>query len=102
MLMSPLPPFDVSAPVICREVVWPAMLMVLPNGMMEIETSASTTDKNGARIKRDLCTCGGVRSSFRMNLMPSASGCKSPNGPTRVGPHRFCMRPTTLRSSHTV
>ena len=34
--------------------------------------------------------------------MPSASGCSRPNGPTREGPQRFCMRPSTLRSSSTV
>ena len=31
--------------------------------------------------------------------MPSASDCSVPQGPTRFGPMRFCMRPTTLRSN---
>src|SRR4030081_1284343 len=34
--------------------------------------------------------------------MPSAAGCSNPNGPTRVGPQRFCMCPTTFRSNQTV
>jgi hypothetical protein len=34
--------------------------------------------------------------------MPSAMGCSNPNGPTREGPQRFCMWPTTFRSNHTV
>src|SRR6266446_5884946 len=37
-----------------------------------------------------------------MNLTPSASGCKSPKGPTRVGPQRFWIRADTLRSSQTL
>ena len=37
-----------------------------------------------------------------MNFSPSASGCSSPNGPTRCGPQRFCMWPTSLRSSQVV
>src|SRR5579864_5453701 len=70
--------------------------------MTEIEVSAKTTAISGAAMYSGLYTCGGVRSSFRRNLMPSAAGCNSPNGPTRLGPQRFCMWPTTLRSSHTV
>ena len=41
-------------------------------------------------------------SSLKINFKPSASGCQMPNGPTRDGPHRFCMWPTTLRSSSVV
>ena len=33
--------------------------------------------------------------------MPSATTCRSPNGPTRVGPTRPCIRPNCLRSSQT-
>src|SRR5215467_3663435 len=51
---------------------------------------------------RGLYTYGGVRSSLRMNFSPSANGCSNPNGPTRVGPHRFWMCAETLRSSQTL
>src|SRR4051812_43266973 len=37
-----------------------------------------------------------------MNLIPSASGCSRPNGPTLVGPQRFWIRADTFRSSHTL
>ena len=37
-------------------------------------------------------------SSLKASLTPSASDCRAPHGPTRFGPMRFCMRPTTLRS----
>ena len=30
--------------------------------------------------------------------MPSASGCRSPNGPTRFGPMRSCIHAETFRS----
>src|SRR5579864_3736070 len=77
-------------------------LIQLPNGITAIEVIAKITAIIGAAMYRGLYTCGGVRSSLNKNLMPSAAGCNSPNGPTRVGPQRFCMRPTTLRSSQTV
>src|SRR5689334_20547566 len=34
--------------------------------------------------------------------MPSASDWRSPKGPARLGPIRFCMSATTLRSSQMV
>src|SRR5260370_24088453 len=71
-------------------------------GITAIEVRAKITAINGAAIYSGLYTCGGVRSSLKRNLMPSAAGCSSPNGPTRVGPQRFCMCPTTFRSNHTV
>ena len=36
--------------------------------------------------------------SFSPSLMPSARLCRIPNGPTRLGPNRICMRPSTFRS----
>src|SRR5687767_921879 len=38
-------------------------------------------------------------SSLVSILIPSASGCSRPNGPTRFGPGRFWTRPRTLRST---
>src|ERR1035437_6043309 len=43
-----------------------------------------------------------MMSSLRKDFAPSTNGCKRPNGPTRQGPQRFWMRPTSLRSSSTV
>ena len=37
-------------------------------------------------------------SSLKASFTPSASDCSVPHGPTRFGPMRFCIRPTTLRS----
>ncbi len=44
----------------------------------------------------------GTMSSLVSILRPSASGCNRPHGPTRLGPNRFCMRPSTLRSTMVV
>ena len=37
-------------------------------------------------------------SSLNASFSPSARLCSEPRGPTRLGPIRFCMRPTTFRS----
>ena len=39
-----------------------------------------------------------MTSSLKASFIPSASDCSVPHGPTRLGPMRFCIRPTTLRS----
>ena len=44
----------------------------------------------------------GMMSSFSASLMPSARLCSRPNGPTRLGPMRCCMRATTRRSDQMV
>ena len=41
----------------------------------------------------------GMISSLKASFIPSASDCNVPHGPTRFGPIRFCIRPTTLRSN---
>jgi hypothetical protein len=41
----------------------------------------------------------GVMSSFVNSLMKSARGCSMPPGPATIGPTRFCMRASNLRST---
>lgn len=41
----------------------------------------------------------GLVGSLIINLMPSAIGCSRPNGPTRFGPFRSCIYPSSFRSS---
>ena len=40
----------------------------------------------------------GWMSSLNASFNPSARDCSNPKGPTRLGPGRCCMRPTTRRS----
>ena len=73
-----------------------------PMGMTAMEVSAVTSAITGANKYKGLLAKGGVTSSLKMNFKPSANGCQTPNGPTRDGPQRFCMWPTTLRSNSVV
>ena len=44
------------------------------------------TEIVGATTNKILSAPAGITSSLKTNLRPSAIGCKSPNGPTRLGP----------------
>ena len=71
--------------VICSGMCMPPIVIQLPIGITAIEVSAKITAMIGAAIYSGLYTCGGVRSSLKRNLTPSASGCSSPNGPDTRG-----------------
>ena len=60
--------------------------------------SAGMMESIGARVKKTPLASAGLVSSLRMFLIPSASGCPSPPGPTRLGPRRSCIHALTLRS----
>src|SRR3990172_5176393 len=60
-------------------------------GMKIMNTASSNATKSAV---------AGRRSSFVSSLNVSAIGCSSPNGPVRVGPSRYCIRATILRSYH--
>ncbi len=49
--------------------------------------------------KRNWSASAGTRSSFKSSLTASATHCKKPPGPTRLGPTRLCMRAATRRSA---
>lgn len=60
--------------------------------------SARVSAKIGDRVNRIGDESVGFVGSFRMSLIPSAIGCSRPIGPTRFGPFRSCMYPSSFRS----
>lgn len=52
---------------------------------------ASKRARVGAKIKSIGDACVGRIGSLINSLIPSATGCKIPNGPTMFGPFRSCM-----------
>ena len=73
-----------------------------PKGMTEKARNAGMAETIGARMKTGRSARTGMMSSFNMSLMPSASPCSTPKGPTLLGPSRICMRATTRRSAQIV
>src|SRR5438067_13487574 len=49
--------------------------------------------------KRNLSASSGTRSSLSSSFTASATHCKKPPGPTRLGPTRLWMRAATRRSA---
>ena len=49
---------------------------------------ASTTETNGANTNTPLLALAGMTGSLQMNLRKSANGCRTPHGPTTLGPRR--------------
>ena len=73
--------------------------VVVENQLTAKDINAAPADIAGAKTKTILSAPDGMMSSFRAHLIPSASDCNKPNGPTRFGPRRFCMKPKILRSA---
>ena len=61
------------------------------NGTTAQAAIAAAMEINGAIRNRKREAFAGRMISFRISLMTSAKGCRSPNGPTRFGPMRTCM-----------
>ena len=53
---------------------------------MTIAEIAAKTEMTGASWNRILLAPAGVKSSLEISLMTSASGCREPSGPARLGP----------------
>src|SRR5439155_2888194 len=66
-----------------------------PNGITENAVNAHTAEMIGAKKYTTLSAARGMMSSLKASFSPSASDCSSPNGPTRFGPGRTCIRATT-------
>ena len=73
-----------------------------PKGITEKLTKGGTKASIGARTYRNRLAWLGIISSLNKNLMRSASGCKDPWNPTRLGPIRSWMKADILRSRWTL
>src|SRR6185295_19589782 len=71
-----------------------------PNGTTEKTMKAEATAIYGAKKKIQRSALSGMKSSLTRSLMPSAIGCKSPQGPTRIGPNLACMNAEIFRSRY--
>ena len=76
--------------------------MLMANGITAITRNAETITRIGAIRWTTWSAERGTMSSLVKSFSASAIGCKSPNGPTRLGPIRSWNRAATLRSSQTM
>src|SRR6201991_5254817 len=82
----------------CNTVGSPKIDTSPPNGITENATNAGIVEITGAMKYTRLSAITGMMSSLNASFSPSARLCSQPPGPTRFGPGRCCIRPTTLRS----
>jgi hypothetical protein len=68
------------------------------NGITAQAATAGMIISTGASRNSPLFAFDGRIISFIISLMPSATGCSRPSGPTRLGPMRIWIQPMTLRS----
>src|SRR5262249_3841173 len=64
--------------------------------------NAAAAEMIGASAKSSGSAADGRSSSLNINLTMSASGWRSPLGPTRYGPSRCCISAATFRSTYTM
>src|SRR5437867_3134444 len=69
-----------------------------PNGITAKTTIVGTNTTIGASQNSIRSASRVVIGSLNRSFSASATGCSSPAGPTRFGPIRFCISPTTRRS----
>jgi hypothetical protein len=74
------------------------MTKVPPQGITTPVIKAVVMARAGPRKKSVRLAPAGMKSSFMNIFTPSASGCRMPNGPARLGPIRSCRKAATLRS----
>ena len=86
----------------CNRTRCPAIVISPPIGTRPKVMIAGTSTRNGANLKTVRSASEGIRSSFRINLSPSARVWSRPNGPQRWGPIRLCMSEIALRSNQII
>ncbi len=78
------------------------MVNGLPNGTTMKIRKAGMIARKGAVTNIPYSTLRGVIDSLKNSFRPSAMVCKRPHGPARLGPTRFCILASTLRSIQTL
>ncbi len=73
-----------------------------PNGITDRAVSTGITARTGARKCTAFSAFAGVMSSLVTSFKRSATPCRMPCGPTRLGPRRACMKPMIRRSARTI
>ena len=79
-----------------------ATISALLNGMHDEGGDEAHDHDVRRQLEERRVGLGGTMSSFMSSLMPSASHCRMPCGPTRFGPMRDWMRAQTRRSTKVV
>ncbi|NBQ44289.1 MAG: hypothetical protein EBU23_17975 [Mycobacteriaceae bacterium] len=82
-----------------RVIVWPPQSCTPPNGITDSVATAAITQISGASRKIVALAPSGTKSSLKVSLPRSASGCMKPKGPARLGPRRAWNRPISWRSA---
>ena len=77
-------------------------LYQMPIGITAHDRKAAATAIVGATTYMTLSVFAGMKLSLNASFTPSAASCRSPKGPTRLGPGRLWIRPSATRSNHTV
>ncbi|MNT39033.1 hypothetical protein D3C72_1752500 [compost metagenome] len=89
--ITPYTPIEVIAMMNNSDASILASTMVSVNGITAQAASAGMMDSTGATRNSPLLDLVGRMISFISSFTPSARGCSSPFGPTRLGPIRICM-----------
>lgn len=70
------------------------------SGTIIQEVNAVTKGNNAAIKNKILVALAGTSASFKINFKPSATGCKTPQKPTILGPIRRWLLAIILRSAN--
>lgn len=88
----------ISGSVPCRSKLTSPKVSVPPQGITTPVSRAVIMAMAGPSTKSLRLAMAGMKSSFMIIFSPSATGCRRPKGPARLGPIRSCMKAATLRS----
>src|SRR6267142_4653474 len=96
--ITPYTPIELNARMYSSPALMSASTTSGAKGITAHAASAGVSISTGASRNRPLFALVGTMISFISSFTPSAIGCSSPAGPTRLGPMRIWIQPISLRS----